>query len=350
MKCVINFSSLPSLDVYAHYCKMKSIKRVKESPSALAFSSSKKRKIISDLVAAQNSIKNKFKQAYADRIKLEQDTKKIFKPITSAIDAFKSKKLKNEQIEDKVKKEQIKDEKVEVNPRRWIASTPKSILHLRKPNMTAFARNIDGTIFRSAVESSADDSDGEDGDRSASAKPSTVSQRKATEDVDLENFTYSLLNEKDYGKNPPDSLKVDVLRTSKASGAKKKLILRWDQLPKSLQRRRLNYLRTTSRALQKSMPDSGESADSNIENVVDTSLPRLRSQAGAERKQYGKSLDFNFIPYNESNRIVYEYFDDPNELCDRLRLLISSRMAGNTNHMQEINSIIEELRELDYIV
>lgn len=62
------------------------------------------------------------------------------------------------------------------------------------------------------------------------------------------------------------------------------------------------------------------------------------------------AIDFNFIPYNVKNRIVYEYFDDPNELCDRLRLLVSSRMAGNSNHMQEINSILEELRELGCIV
>lgn len=60
--------------------------------------------------------------------------------------------------------------------------------------------------------------------------------------------------------------------------------------------------------------------------------------------------DFNFIPYNEKNRVIYEYFDDPNELCDRLRLLISSRMDGDSNHMQEINSIVEELRELKCIV
>lgn len=57
----------------------------------------------------------------------------------------------------------------------------------------------------------------------------------------------------------------------------------------------------------------------------------------------GEGLEHSFIPYNQN--IVYEYYDDPNELCDRLRLLISSKGAGNTNHDQEINSIVEELRE-----
>jgi hypothetical protein len=45
-----------------------------------------------------------------------------------------------------------------------------------------------------------------------------------------------------------------------------------------------------------------------------------------------------------------EYWDDPNELVDRLRLLIASQAAGNTSHQNEILSIIEELREADFII
>lgn len=43
----------------------------------------------------------------------------------------------------------------------------------------------------------------------------------------------------------------------------------------------------------------------------------------------------------------YIYFDDPNELVDRLRLLYGSQEAGNASHKNEINSIIEELLELE---
>lgn len=43
------------------------------------------------------------------------------------------------------------------------------------------------------------------------------------------------------------------------------------------------------------------------------------------------------------------YWDDPNELVDRLKLLIASRDAGNTGLDNEIISIIEELRESKYI-
>ena len=41
----------------------------------------------------------------------------------------------------------------------------------------------------------------------------------------------------------------------------------------------------------------------------------------------------------------YVYWDDPNELVDRLRLLLAERSGGNQSHINEIVSIIEELRE-----
>lgn len=43
--------------------------------------------------------------------------------------------------------------------------------------------------------------------------------------------------------------------------------------------------------------------------------------------------------------VDFVYWDDPNELVERLKLLIASRDAGNTGLDNEIISIIEELRE-----
>ena len=47
--------------------------------------------------------------------------------------------------------------------------------------------------------------------------------------------------------------------------------------------------------------------------------------------------------------INHVYWNDPNELVDRLRLLIASQQAGHNNHNNEIMSIIEELKEADII-
>ena len=41
----------------------------------------------------------------------------------------------------------------------------------------------------------------------------------------------------------------------------------------------------------------------------------------------------------------YVYWNDLNELVDRLKLLIAEKSAGNNSHNNEIMSIIEELRE-----
>ena len=50
------------------------------------------------------------------------------------------------------------------------------------------------------------------------------------------------------------------------------------------------------------------------------------------------------------NETDYVYWNDPNELVDRLRLLDASRRADNNAHDNEILSIIEELREAGLII
>lgn len=47
----------------------------------------------------------------------------------------------------------------------------------------------------------------------------------------------------------------------------------------------------------------------------------------------------------DNNKINCIHWDYPNGLLDRLRLLLVSVSAGHTSHNNEINSIIEELKE-----
>lgn len=51
-----------------------------------------------------------------------------------------------------------------------------------------------------------------------------------------------------------------------------------------------------------------------------------------------------------TNPIDYVHWDDPNELVERLELLIRERDSGHTNHNNEIESIIEELIEARIII
>ena len=51
----------------------------------------------------------------------------------------------------------------------------------------------------------------------------------------------------------------------------------------------------------------------------------------------------------ERNQLDYVYCDDPNELVDRLRLLLASQATGNPSRTNLIISIIEELRGAEII-
>lgn len=56
----------------------------------------------------------------------------------------------------------------------------------------------------------------------------------------------------------------------------------------------------------------------------------------------------SLMTYSEQPK-QYIYWDDPNELINRLKILHASQLVGNNNHRNEINSILEELREADII-
>lgn len=68
-----------------------------------------------------------------------------------------------------------------------------------------------------------------------------------------------------------------------------------------------------------------------------------------ETPKKGHGLIPRYKIAERGTRKDYVFWNDPNELVDRLRLLISEQAAGNTNHTNEIHSIIEELREEGYI-
>ena len=69
------------------------------------------------------------------------------------------------------------------------------------------------------------------------------------------------------------------------------------------------------------------------------------SRITRQSKKSGKGL---ILKTNKKN-VDYVYWDDPNELVDRLQLLISSTTAGNNIHNNEMVSLITEFREAKLI-
>lgn len=73
--------------------------------------------------------------------------------------------------------------------------------------------------------------------------------------------------------------------------------------------------------------------------------PLFFDKNGVDIKQGGYLRPLkNYKKYTD-----YVYWDDPNELIERLKILIASKDAGNTSHNNEIISIIEELKEAGII-
>lgn len=63
----------------------------------------------------------------------------------------------------------------------------------------------------------------------------------------------------------------------------------------------------------------------------------------------GKGVSAQYFMDLTTSRIDYRHWDNPNELVDRLRLLIASKQAGHTGHNNEITSILEELQDAGII-
>lgn len=73
-------------------------------------------------------------------------------------------------------------------------------------------------------------------------------------------------------------------------------------------------------------------------------LPPQRPRSTRTKSGKGAMLNLS------KKKLDYVYYDNLNEIIDRLRLLTASQMAGHTGHNNEINSILEELREARIIL
>lgn len=79
--------------------------------------------------------------------------------------------------------------------------------------------------------------------------------------------------------------------------------------------------------------------------IIKAIVAGLKNDNAKIGKSYSSITEMKYT----NKDIEYVYWNDPNELVDRLRLLIASKNAGNDNHQNEITSIIEELKESNII-
>ena len=78
-------------------------------------------------------------------------------------------------------------------------------------------------------------------------------------------------------------------------------------------------------------------------------MGELLKTSPAMKTRKGKGLLPRTMVAQPGVRQEYVFWDDPNELVERLRLLLASQAAGNSSHSNEIMSVIEELRDAGII-
>ncbi|XP_071057314.1 uncharacterized protein [Onthophagus taurus] len=129
-----------------------------------------------------------------------------------------------------------------------------------------------------------------------------------------------------------------------------------EQFTSDDQKNYVEILKTTA-ALNKNQDKSKQIMGDKSDKYRQIIAPVLNATEGVVRRSRVKSVPVRMRTgeglmqqhYN-NQRSNFIYWDDPNELVNRLKLLIASQLAGNTSHGNEINSIIEELREAHIIV
>lgn len=78
--------------------------------------------------------------------------------------------------------------------------------------------------------------------------------------------------------------------------------------------------------------------------------PPMPPVFGKKKTPKGEGMMLGEYKITSDKPVEYVYWNDINELVDRLRLLYASKMAGNNAHTNEVASILEELKEEGIIV
>lgn len=345
-----------------------------DTPSTKAFLAPAKRQVISDLIATQNVIRNKFKKAYTDRIRTVKNVAQILKPVISAI-------TKSKTDVNKPPSNSSSNTKSTAPLSSEFLSTPKASSDINKSKLSELKISPTRSFYIPPTDN-AQQRDYILGNNPfpRSKKPTqslrtqllqSLFKKKLSYDSDIEHIGYSDKdrtlrgNESDDDEDEQNNVrgavgglpKTKMMKTTRKSDKNKSVEPSIN--PKALVGLPMTGYKTQPSIIpQPSHVNIGLNEEKNG-RAAKTSSEKIgvstRSQTSHMRKGCGltrrrrRLTDFDFIPYNINSRIIYEPYADANELYSRLRLLVSSRAAGNTNHLQEINSLIVELHELGYI-
>jgi hypothetical protein len=133
-------------------------------------------------------------------------------------------------------------------------------------------------------------------------------------------------------------------------------LLTSEEIPSSLekedQEEYINLLKSTGDLVPLDYYPSKFSRIKNTKKYMEIIGPALKENKDlASASLPSTHIGEGFLRHIKDRNLEYVYWDDPNELCERLKLLLGAQQNGNTNPEleNEIYRIIEELREADII-
>lgn len=352
------------------------------------------------MIRARRAIQKKFQQLHWYQIALSESAERRFKPIikplTDLVEIAKKEKTDDvkKEIKDEIKIEQGHQPKSALKAKRVIIQSPGKVTPASSKSPTSghiprrlFAQS--SGRFSDNANTDADDEDGQFGtpkSTPAATIRDSIPSTSATADSNLLSARATAMTQAmQLGMSPRISNKHYSIQTdlktkemrmgnAKAVLTKNEIKIGSRTFPSSSGVIDLLFLSRPSRYTpndldtyksileytnahrQQYLPNSRivrDETNPKYTKIIKQLFPPEIDAIGGARKKRGqglKSLRTDYMIHRKNERKTYTYWDDPNELVDRLRLLVASQSAGHTSHHNEIMSIVEELREANIIV
>lgn len=315
------------------------------------------------LIKARATIKKKFRELHNQRLSLDRRTNEEYKPIIEPLKKLVVTKKENENGTQQPKKE-IKEEEFNFEPASVYKTAGKENnkknVHFNK--FQSEMPSIDGISVMPSDESDSDHSSFHSTkDSFEESIKSEISRGESPE------FNYGLRYEDEQlllGKSKVrvsnNNYVVDGKSFSITPGLTELLLRNNPDLEQynnndlKVYKQMLTHTSAHKHNFRKNAAVVRAPKNNKYKSVINKLFP-MKNPPKTKPKHQLKSggcikkpqMDFKVV--NKTKKINYTYWDDPNELVDRLQLLIASQSAGHTGHDNEIISIIEELREAKII-
>lgn len=326
----------------------------KEKKDKLRESSSKFERTKSALIQTRNAIRKKFRELHNSKLALSESVNEVYKPIIDPLKSLVTEhKKRNKKGHDDQSNTIKKEVKLEWRPLNSIYRTGRPTRFSDLHNVSGISpldEDDEDESFQS-IEQGGRDNLGEE-----NLRAKVGSQSSPDKFYGLRPTTTALILGRDNVQVKKDGTKRVFSVKGKSFDATPGLTdLLLNSDPKNYSQSDLadykKMLELTSAHKTNFLPEGQihrNERSSKYQNLIKYLFP---TEEETEKVGSGamKKLQTVYKTVNKNGKFNYTYWDDPNELIDRLRLLVSSQQAGHTGHNNEIISIIEELREAKVI-